>query len=77
MAAVIVSSNSQIAPNTISGSKRPAGFPNDNVANGSIDTSDLSANARPHRLEFDRPPRTTTVYPITTVGNVAFQVGAS
>ena len=72
MAAVIVSSNSQIAANTVSGSKRPAGFANDNVANGSIDTPDLSANARPHRLEFDRSGTSPgTEYPIATVGNVA------
>ena len=33
----------------------------DNVANGSIDTSDLFANARPHRLKFNKPATTPCI----------------
>jgi hypothetical protein len=54
-AAFVVSSNSQIGPNTISGSKKPAGFANDNIANGSVDTPDLAPNARAHRIEYSAP----------------------
>jgi hypothetical protein len=43
-AAVIVSSNSEIAPNTIYGSNLPAGK-NDNIVGGSVGTSDLAASA--------------------------------
>jgi hypothetical protein len=43
-AAVIVSSNSEIAPNTIYGANLPAGK-NDNIVGGSIGTSDLANNA--------------------------------
>jgi len=70
MAAFVVSSNSQIGPNTISGSRRPTGFANDNVANASIDVTDLASDAKTRRLEFDRPDD-ATVRPIATVGNVA------
>jgi hypothetical protein len=43
-AAVIVSSNDQIAPNTIYGANLPAGK-NDNIVGGSIGTSDLGPSA--------------------------------
>jgi hypothetical protein len=44
VAAVIVSSNDQIAPNTIYGANLPAGK-NDNVVGGSIGSSDLASSA--------------------------------
>src|SRR4051812_5701235 len=40
LAAVVVSDNSQIAPNTIYGANAPAGK-NDNVVDGSLGTTDL------------------------------------
>jgi hypothetical protein len=43
-AAVIVSSNDQIAPNTIYGANLPAGK-NDNIVGGSVGTSDLGPSA--------------------------------
>jgi hypothetical protein len=43
-AAVIVTNNSEIAPNTIYGANLPAGK-NDNIVNGSVGTSDLAASA--------------------------------
>jgi hypothetical protein len=71
VAAFVVSSNAQIGPNTVSGSKRPSGYPNDNIANGSVDTPDLTPSARVHRMEWtsvaDAPGSV-----ITTLDNVRF-----
>jgi hypothetical protein len=64
-----VSSNSQIGPNTVSGSKRPSGFANDNIANGSVDTSDLAPTARSHRLEYHAVDGATETT-IATISNV-------
>jgi hypothetical protein len=43
-AAVVVSSNSQIAPNTIYGANKPASA-NDNIVDGSINTADIKSSA--------------------------------
>jgi hypothetical protein len=43
-AAVVVSSNSEIAPNTIYGANKPAGA-NDNIVDGSVAAADLKGNS--------------------------------
>lgn len=44
MAAFVVSSNSQIAPNTIYGADRPNGA-NDNIVDGSVAPADIRPNS--------------------------------
>jgi hypothetical protein len=62
LAAFVVNSNSDVAPNTISGHKPPSGahaniiagsINSQDLAAGSIAPSNLNATARPHKLEYD------------------------
>jgi hypothetical protein len=67
MAAFVVSSNSQIAPNTIYGSNKPASA-NDNIVDGSINGADITSKGIPGGRITDKSLTAADLAPDTLTG---------